>query len=139
MLLNKDGNDTLAAGGNVVCYRCHNPSDANNAFPEHDKGNHIDDSLNLYNISCLSCHGGGIVGGTEWGTIHGIDDGTPLPHVPYVFTYGAALGNVDDWTPLGTASCGSISSVSILNDCTNHSNQGSTGQSYDRLFDRTYP
>ncbi len=122
LLRDLNGNDTLASAGNVLCYRCHNPSDAVSVFPEHDRGNHIDDSLNLFGISCLNCHGGG-----TWGGIHGVDapvtdDDGGGSYNPNVFTYGSGLDLMSNWTNWAAngVSCSSRNSSTRLNDCTQH-------------------
>jgi len=112
----------------------------------------MNDADNLYGISCLNCHGGGYVeefldrgtpttfttGGNEFGGIHGVDNTwapTWYGHEPKAFTYGAALGNIDDWTNLGSPSCGAVSDPTMLSDCTNHSpNRKSYTRSYSREF-----
>jgi predicted CXXCH cytochrome family protein len=130
MLRDKDGNDTLATAGNVNCYRCHNPSDSVSVYPEHDKGAHIDDSLNLYGISCLNCHGGG-----EFGGIHGVDapvtdDDGGGSYNPNVFTYGAGLDLISNWTGWGKnqVSCSSLQGATLLNSCDHH-----TSTNWDRI------
>jgi len=116
------GNDTLATAGTVNCYRCHDPSDSVSVYPEHDKGAHIDDSLNLFGVSCLNCHGGG-----TWGGVHGVDD--PVTdddgggsYNPNVFTYGAGLDLISNWTNWAKngVSCSSPNSFSKLNNCDHH-------------------
>jgi hypothetical protein len=137
MLRDASGNDTLASGANIVCFACHNPSDAVSVYPEHDKSSHIDDALNLYGVSCLNCHGGG-----EWGGIHGqnepvVEDEGRGTYNPNVFTYGAALDLISNW--VGTAGTNVNCSAKdkgvpyLLTNCTQH---GQTN--YDRGYDRTY-
>jgi hypothetical protein len=137
MLRDSSGNDTLASGANILCFACHNPSDAVSVYPEHDKAAHIDDSLNLYGVSCLNCHGGG-----EWGGIHGqnepvVEDEGRGTYNPNVFTYGAALDLISNWVGTqGTNVNCSAKAKSIpylLTDCTQHGQQ-----SYNRGYDRTY-
>jgi hypothetical protein len=66
MLRDKAGNDTLQAPSgtgnqNVNCFRCHIPTGdpgtypgTESAYSEHTKAAHIDDTLNLFGISCLN-------------------------------------------------------------------------------------
>jgi hypothetical protein len=122
MLRDRNGNDTLATGGNINCYRCHNPADGVSTYPEHDKSAHIDDALNLYGISCLNCHGGG-----EWGGIHGVDapvvdDDGAGSYTPNVFTYGAGLDYISNWTSWANrgVSCSSLAGATKLNSCDHH-------------------
>jgi len=124
------GNDSLGAGSTIVCYRCHNPSDSVSVYPEHDRTNHIDDSLNLFGISCLNCHGGG-----EFGGIHGqdtpvADDDSTTTYNPNVFTMGASLDKITNWTDWSRngVSCSSKNSFTKFTDCDQHSSQ-----SYDRI------
>jgi predicted CXXCH cytochrome family protein len=131
MLRDLNGNDTLATGGNINCYRCHNPSDAVSVYGEHDKGQHIDDSINLFGISCLNCHGGGTEGG-----IHGVDapvtdDDGGGSYNPNVFTYGSGLDLISNWANWAKngVSCSSLNSSTRLNSCTHHG--GSTN--WDRI------
>jgi hypothetical protein len=86
-------------------------------------------NLNLFNIACLNCHGGG-----TWGGIHGVD--TPVTddngggsYNPNVFTYGSGLDLISNWTNWadGGVSCSAVSSPTQINDCTQHA-----GQSYGR-------
>ena len=95
LLRDKDGGDTDAAGLNVNCLRCHistgDPAsydESLSAFTEHVVGQHVDDTLTLFGISCLNCHGG-----AEFGGIHGVDglvtdDDGGGDYEPYVFTWG---------------------------------------------------
>jgi len=130
MLRNSNGGDTLATGTTILCFRCHNPSDTTSVYPEHDRSNHIDDSLNLYGISCLNCHGGG-----EFGGIHGVDapvtdDDGGGTYNPNVFTYGSGLDLITNWTNWANrgVSCSAKASPTLLSDCTQHSSQ-----SFDRI------
>jgi hypothetical protein len=116
------GNDTLATVGNVNCFRCHNPSDAVSVYPEHDKGAHIDDSLTLFGIYCLNCHGGG-----TWGGVHGVDapvvdDDGGGSYNPNVFTYGSSLDLISNWTSWAKngVSCSTVNVSTRLNNCTQH-------------------
>jgi predicted CXXCH cytochrome family protein len=125
MLRDKDGGDTLATAANVICYRCHNPSDGISIYPDHDNSQHIDDSRNLYGISCLNCHGGG-----TWGGIHGVndpvtDDEGGGSYNPNVFTYGASLDLMTNWTSWANngVTCSAIDVDSKLSDCTQHSSK----------------
>ena len=132
MLRDKDGNDTLPAPTgsgnlNVLCYRCHISSgDAGNysgslsAYTQHTQGAHIDDTRNLFGISCLNCHGGG-----EFGAIHGIDglvtdDDGGGDYNPNVFTWGSGLDLIDDWIPGGSPTCSAVADPTLLGDCTQH-------------------
>jgi predicted CXXCH cytochrome family protein len=123
-----NGNDTLATGSNANCFRCHNPSDSVSVFPEHDKGNHVDDSLTIHGIWCLSCHGGG-----TWGGIHGVDapvtdDDGGGSYNPNVFTYGSSLdlmSNWNDWTNNGV-SCSTVTAPTRLTDCDQHGSRNWT-------------
>jgi hypothetical protein len=146
MLVDKDGNDTAATGANGVCYRCHNPSDTNSVFPDHDQGQHLLDSSNLFGIGCLNCHGGGIVGGTQWGAVHGVsaldivtDDSSLATYIPYVFTYGSGIDLMSNWvgTQGQTVTCSTsekrYDDVDLLNNCTNHSSKD-----WNRAFGRSY-
>jgi hypothetical protein len=137
MLQDSAGNDTLATGTTVVCYACHNPSDDNSNYDQHDQGNHTNDDWNLYSIGCLNCHGGGEMGG-----IHGVnaqveDDTSGQPYVPNVFTYGAALDLISTWVPdVGTTVTCSAKDRNIpylLSNCDRH-----TTNTYDRAELRDY-
>jgi hypothetical protein len=132
MLRDKDGNDTLATGTNINCYRCHNPTPSNSIFEDHNQtSNHMDDSRNLFGLSCLNCHGGG-----TWGGIHGVDaqvtdDEGGGSYNPNVFTYGASLDLITNWTSWAKngVTCSAIDVDSKLSNCTQHSSKN-----YQRLF-----
>jgi hypothetical protein len=147
MLRDKDGNDTLptpsSAGNlNVNCFRCHIPTGDPETYPgtesvydDHVQGSHIDDTLTLFGISCINCHGG-----AEFGGIHGMDgpvtdDDSGSSFNPNVFTWGSALDYIDNWTsgPSQAVSCSARQGSTLLNDCTQHSSQ-----SYERTPARTY-
>jgi hypothetical protein len=135
MLRDKDGNDTLAVDPNTICYRCHSPADAVSTYPEHDKSAHINDDLNLFGIACLNCHGGG-----EWGGIHGVDapvtdDDGGGSYTPNVFTYGAGLDLMSNWTSWANqgVTCSSKAGADLINSCDHH---GSTN--WSRNETRTY-
>jgi hypothetical protein len=124
MLRDASGNDTLASAANTICFRCHNPSDSVSVYPEHDKGNHLDDTRNLYGIACLNCHGGRPFGG-----IHGVDqpvtdDDGGGTYNPNVFTYGGGLDLISNWTNWDrnavTCSARSSANVDFLSDCDQH-------------------
>jgi hypothetical protein len=146
MLRDKDGSDTTdAAGTNVICYRCHiSTGDANtynsslSAFNQHTQGSHIDDTRNLFGISCLNCHGGG-----EFGGIHGFsgpmwDDNTTNTYNPNVFTWGSGLDLVDDWTSgAALVTCSAQKALTLLGNCTQHNTNTSTGWR-DGTQTRTY-
>jgi hypothetical protein len=136
MLRDKDGNDTLAVDPNTICYRCHSPADAVSVYPEHDKGAHINDSLNIYGIACLNCHGGG-----TWGGIHGVndpvtDDGGAGSFTPNVFTYGAGLDYISNWTSWANrgVSCSSKSGADRINSCDHHSSTTSWSRGETRTY-----
>jgi hypothetical protein len=125
MLRDQDGNDTLTGDSDLICYRCHNPSDSVSTFPEHDKGAHIDGALTLFDIACLNCHGGG-----TWGGIHGVDasvtdDDGGGSYVPNVFTYGSGLDLISNWTSWANrgVTCSSMNGPTKLNDCDHHGSQ----------------
>ncbi len=147
MLRDKDGNDTYPtpeSAGNlsVICFRCHIPTgdpgsydNTWSTFQYHDRGAHIDDTINIYGISCLNCHGGG-----EWGGIHGVDllvtdDDGGGSYNPNVFTYGSGLDLISNWTSWENrgVSCSTLNNSALLNDCTQHSSQN-----YTRGQARTY-
>jgi hypothetical protein len=147
MLRDKDGNDTYltpssTGNPNVICFRCHiptgNPDDYKNTvstFSAHDTGQHINDQLNLYGISCLNCHGGG-----EFGGIHGVDaqvqdDDSLNYYNPNVFTYGSTLDLISNWTLWGNneVSCSALSAPTLLGNCTQHGSKN-----WGRGESRTY-
>jgi hypothetical protein len=123
MLRNKDNGDGWTLDTDNVCYRCHTPGDAVGIYPEHEKGAHIDEAINVFAISCLNCHGGG-----EWGGIHGVndpvaDDGnTNQSYNPNVFTYGSGLDLISNWTSWASrgVSCSSLEGPTLLNNCDHH-------------------
>jgi hypothetical protein len=140
MLRDKDGNDTYptpSSSGNlnVNCFRCHVPSgdpdtypDTVSAYSDHIQGAHIDDTLNLFGISCLNCHGGG-----TFGAIHGvdqlvIDDDGGGNYNPNVFTWGSSLDLISNWGPGPNRSvtCSARANSTLLNDCTQHGSKGWT-------------
>jgi hypothetical protein len=133
MLRDKAGEDTLPAPSgtgnqNVNCFRCHistgDPAsydDTLSAYSDHNTGQHIDDTRNLFGISCLNCHGGG-----EFGAIHGVsglvtDDDGGGSYNPNVFTWGSALDLMSNWTSPGSLSCSTRSDFTLLSNCTQHS------------------
>jgi len=151
LLMDANGNDALGslAGGNTICFRCHDPINlagtrppSSNYDPHTQDKNHQVDAHNIYTIGCLNCHGGGYPetiasGAIQWGAIHGVPATAPSPSVvPNLFVYGAGLGYITNWTPLGSPSCGAITSVTVMSDCTQH---GGGSQSYTRTLNRTYP
>jgi hypothetical protein len=132
MLRDKAGNDTLPAPSgtgnlNVNCFRCHistgDPASYGptvSAYSDHTTGQHIDDTLNLFGISCLNCHGG-----AEFGAIHGVsglvtDDGGSGSYNPNVFTWGSALDLMSNWTPAGSLSCSTRGGPTLVNKCSQH-------------------
>jgi len=138
MLRDKSGNDTLpaplgAGNLNVNCFRCHIPSgdpasysSAQSTYTQHTQGAHIDDTRNLFGISCLNCHGGG-----EFGAIHGIDglvtdDDGGGSYNPNVFTWGSGLDLISNWTPGGSPTCSARANPTLLGDCTQHASKTDT-------------
>jgi hypothetical protein len=133
MLRDKDGGDTLptpaGSGGNlnVLCYRCHiSTGDAGSydsslsTYSQHTHSSHIDDTRNLFGISCLNCHGGG-----EFGGIHGIDglvadDQGGGSYEPNVFTWGSGLDLISNWTVGGSPTCSARADETLLSDCKQH-------------------
>jgi hypothetical protein len=164
MLRNANGDDAVGLydwGTNpdtktLICHRCHDPHvNATNFAPHHSQdSNHQVDGDNIFGIACLNCHGGGYVesfldrgtpttyvdGAISWGAIHGVPSTAPKEYAdtPNVFVYGSALARVNNWTDLGSPSCGAIGDTMKLNNCTQHSSQSSRGQGYDRSHSRTY-
>jgi hypothetical protein len=165
MLKNASGLDASGDFATLTlnCFGCHNPrlpggTGILSNYPEHvgQDGNHMVDADNLYGIACLNCHGGGypdqyldgrgdpqayLPDGIPFGAIHGVPSAaqTPNSHTPNTFTYGSALGNVTDWTDLGSPSCGAIEPVTVMSNCNNHSGGGtSDDQSYTRSYSRSY-
>jgi nitrate/TMAO reductase-like tetraheme cytochrome c subunit len=147
MLRDKDGNDTLpaplsAGNNNVNCFRCHistgdpgSYTESLSAFAEHNQGAHIDDTLNLFGISCLNCHGG-----AEFGAIHGVDglvtdDEGGGSYEPNVFTWGSSLDLMSNWTSGVAFTCSARDDKTLLNDCTQHSAKGGSRAATQ---DRTY-
>jgi hypothetical protein len=147
MLRDKDGNDTLpaplsAGNNNVNCFRCHistgDPGSYDgtlSAFLEHNQGAHIDDTRNLYGISCLNCHGG-----AEFGGIHGVDglvtdDSGGGTYEPNVFTWGSSLDLMSNWTQSAAYTCSAREDSTLLSDCTQH---GAKGTSRAAAQSRTY-
>ncbi|MDH3519669.1 MAG: hypothetical protein OEM49_04360, partial [Myxococcales bacterium] len=130
LLRDIDGNDTLPADDSTLnCRRCHDP-EGTGLYPDHTRGAHMANALNLFGIACLSCHGGG-----EYGGIHGVDapvtdDDGGGSYNPNVFTYGSGLDLISNWTDFtdGGVSCSAMGNPTLINDCTQHS-----GQSYGRL------
>lgn len=125
MLRDSSGNDALGSGTTVICLRCHNPADVRSIYPEHDRGVHINDGLNLFGIWCLNCHGGG-----TWGGIHGVnapvtDDDGAGSYNPNVFTYGSGLDYIANWTSWAKngVSCSSRNAPSLINACDHHGSQ----------------
>jgi hypothetical protein len=161
MLRDANGDDALGyydsqEDRTLVCFGCHDPLTNPTNFARHvgRDGDHMADQNNLYGIACLNCHGGGfpesafvpgpVPGVVPWGAIHGVSATAPVPdppppldppHTPKVFTYGAGLGYVQQWTNLGSPSCGATSSTNVLNACVNHSG---ASQSYTRIHSREY-
>jgi len=147
MLRDKNGVDTYptpSGSGNltVVCFRCHIPTGDPSSYDTslstyevHTRGAHIDDTLNLYGISCLNCHGGGAFGAIHgWNAQVGDDQGGGS-YNPNVFTIGAALDLVTNWTSWARrgVSCSAKASNTLLTQCTQHSSQ-----TYTRGQTRTY-
>jgi hypothetical protein len=139
MLRDKDGNDTLptpSSSGNlnVNCFRCHiSTGDPNtydetlSAYTEHVQGSHIDDTLTLFGISCLNCHGG-----AEFGGIHGVDglvtdDDGGGSYEPNVFTWGSSLDLISSWASGAAVTCSARADSTLLNDCTQHGSKTATG------------
>jgi hypothetical protein len=121
--------DPIASGNlNVLCYRCHiSTGDAGtydnslSTYSQHTQGSHIDDTRNLFGISCLNCHGGG-----EFGGIHGVDglvtdDDGGGSYEPNVFTWGSSLDLISNWTVGGSPTCSARAGDTLLSDCTQHS------------------
>jgi hypothetical protein len=157
MLRDKDGNDVARPVPmdntdllNTICFRCHIDDaapisgDPNNysltysAFDQHTQGSHIDNTRNLFGISCLNCHGGG-----EFGGIHGVsgpvtDDDSATSYNPNVFTWGSGLDLVDDWTT-GAAgvTCSARAMDTLVGNCTQHTTNG-TANWRDATQTRTY-
>ena len=75
--------------------------------------------------------------GVPFGAIHGMpwSAATPMDYTPNVFTYGSGLETIANWQSLASASCGAISNVTMLSNCTNHSG---ASQSYTRSYGRSY-
>jgi hypothetical protein len=139
MLRDKDGDDTLptpSSSGNlnVNCFRCHistgDPGtydETLSTYTEHVQGAHIDDTLNLFGISCLNCHGG-----AEFGGIHGVDglvtdDDGGGSYEPNAFTWGSSLDLISTWASGAAVTCSARADSTLLNDCTQHGSKSATG------------
>ncbi|MHC4590237.1 MAG: hypothetical protein ACYTAQ_13140, partial [Planctomycetota bacterium] len=128
MLRDQDGNEAATAepGSTSICFRCHTPDDTDGVFTDHvGTTQHTQDSFNIFNIYCLSCHGGG-----EWGGIHGVDaavsdDDGGGSYNPNVFTYGSALDLISNWSNWDArgVSCSTLAANTALNNCTQHSSK----------------
>ncbi|MHC4590220.1 MAG: hypothetical protein ACYTAQ_13055, partial [Planctomycetota bacterium] len=130
MLRDQDGNEAATAepGSTSICFRCHSPDDTTGVFTDHvGTTQHTQDSLNIFGIYCLNCHGGG-----TWGGIHGVDDpvtdddgGTGSPYNPNVFTYGSGLDLISNWSNWDArgVSCSTLAANTALTNCTQHSDK----------------
>jgi hypothetical protein len=113
---------TPPSDATVVCLRCHDPESGESLLDAHGNTSHDNNPLNLFDLWCLSCHGGG-----TWGGIHGVDapvtdDDGGGAYNPNVFTYGSGLdlvNNWDDFTDNGVT-CSSKNSNDLLSSCTQH-------------------
>jgi hypothetical protein len=125
MLRDIDGNDTFPTDDSTLnCRRCHDPENVT-LFPYHTRSAHMANELNLYDIACLSCHGG-----LEYGGIHGggapiTDDDGGGTYNPNVFTYGSGIDLISNWSDFtdGGVSCSALGGVTAINDCTQHGSQ----------------
>ena len=129
MLRDSSGNEqvtTPADDETLICRRCHDPDGflgvGNTLFGPHTTGQHFQNDRNLYDIGCLSCHGGG-----EWGGIHGVDaqvtdDDGGGSYYPNVFTYGSGLDLINNWSDFTDkgVSCSAKGSADLLSSCTQH-------------------
>jgi hypothetical protein len=151
MLRDRFGNDALGdydSNFTIICLKCHDPNDdlstgTSTTYAAHNRaGDHMTDANNLFGIGCLNCHGGGIVpdgnnpNAVQWGTIHGVnivhtDNNTLGSYNPNVFSYGAALDLMDNWTA-STYTCSGVQNSTLLNDCGQHSTRTSGAE-------RVYP
>jgi hypothetical protein len=146
MLRDKAGGDTYpvpsgSGNFNVNCFRCHmstgDPATYDNtlsAWSRHPQGQHTDDTINLFGIACLNCHGG-----AEFGGIHGVDgpvtdDDGGGSYEPNVFTWGSGLDLISNWTVGGSPSCSARADKTLLSDCTQH---GSTSHTQWRSSTQT--
>jgi hypothetical protein len=91
------------------------------------QGSHIDDTLTLFGISCLNCHGG-----AEFGGIHGVDglvtdDDGGGSYEPNVFTWGSSLDLISSWASGAAVTCSARADSTLLNDCTQHGSKTATG------------
>jgi hypothetical protein len=132
MLRDQDGNEAATAepGSTSICFRCHTPDDTTGVFTDHvGTTQHTQDSFNIFNIYCLSCHGGG-----EFGGIHGVDaavadDDGGGSYNPNVFTYGSALDLISNWSNWDArgVTCSTVNANTALTNCTQH-----TSKDWDR-------
>jgi hypothetical protein len=159
MLRDASGNDAVGdfSSKTLNCHACHDVHANPTNFPAHtgQDGNHQTDNDNIFGIACLNCHGGGLVesyfdkgnpasyvsGAFSWGMVHGVPAAAPTITgvTPNVFAYGNAIGNVTNWTDLGSPSCGAIEPVTAINNCNNHNGRGtSDGKTYTRPYSRAF-
>jgi hypothetical protein len=159
MLRDLNGNEapTVVTDTTHVCYGCHDPLAQPTVYAPHGRtGDHQQGSRNLYGIGCLNCHGGGV-----WGGIHGVDEpvtdddggsnsisvclgagnpyacctgpGTGTCYTPNVFTYGAALDRIADWTPGVAITCSTVGAPNRLTSCKQHGSRNEPRQ-YSRPY-----
>jgi len=125
----------------VGCLRCHDPESGETLLDAHGNTSHDNNPLNLFDLWCLSCHGGG-----EWGGIHGVDaqvtdDDGGGSYNPNVFTYGSGLDLVNNWTDFtdNGVTCSNKADADLLSDCTQHGSKVyGRDPSKDDAAQRTY-
>jgi hypothetical protein len=125
----------------VGCLRCHDPESGETLLDAHGNTSHDNNPLNLFDLWCLNCHGGG-----EWGGIHGVDapvtdDDGGGSYNPNVFTYGSGLDLINNWTDFtdNGVTCSNKASADLLSDCTQHSSKTYGREpSKDDAAQRTY-
>jgi hypothetical protein len=144
MLRNASGGDS-GGGEATVCDKCHNPMvgkgnppPSNSVYSKHPSSQGAHTAVQMWNIPCLNCHGGGVwgtpgeFGNAGFGQIHGMNQNRMNDGLaPYAFTNGAALGNLTNWN--AAPSCGAYQGEAPgqanLTSCANHG----TSQGYDRM------